>query len=46
VDCSGAGRIVEAWVSNGVEHVHVEDMDNAKHFIADWVAETFGRAVG
>jgi hypothetical protein len=33
-------------LSNGVEHVHVGDMDNAKHFIVDWVAETFGRAVG
>ncbi len=25
----------------GVEHVHLDAMDNATHFIADWVAETF-----
>jgi fermentation-respiration switch protein FrsA (DUF1100 family) len=25
----------------GVEHVHLDDMPNATHFIADWVVETF-----
>lgn len=25
----------------GVEHVHLDAMDNAVHYIADWVAETF-----
>lgn len=28
-------------IDGGVEHVHLDAMDNATHFIADWVAETF-----
>jgi len=32
--------------TGGVEHVSVDNMNFGRHFIADWVAETFGEVAG
>jgi pimeloyl-ACP methyl ester carboxylesterase len=32
--------------TGGVEHVSVDNMNFGRHFIADWIAETFGEVAG
>ena len=32
--------------TGGVEHVSVDNMTYGRHFIADWIAETFGEITG
>jgi predicted esterase len=45
---NSSARVLRVFdeTTGGVEHVSVDNMTYGRHFIADWIAETFGEITG